>query len=192
MVIAGASEDVYAAQHTTIRFFMPEGLRRGPHRALTVGGQASREAVTFSYDPPVVDGVSRADKDPAASQDRSGCTFEGYTSERCSQCVQGKYYRINGQCEKCPDQPWLIFVLFFLAAAVLSFAAWMLQRAAGDLQPQVVPGHGASRHGRRDAAGVFGASYAYKTFIKRVAAKDRSSHAHALVSVFIVMMYVGT
>ncbi|KAA0150026.1 hypothetical protein FNF31_07112 [Cafeteria roenbergensis] len=171
---------------------------------------------------------------------------EGYTSERCSQCVQGKYYRINGQCEKCPDQPWLIFVLFFLAAAVLSFAAWMLNARQVNIAfvaigvdyfqvlalfararvrwPNILKGlfRWLSAFNLNielaapecaipevtfslkwflvmalpvTAAGmllsVFGASYAYKTFIKRVAAKDRSSHAHALVSVFIVMMYVG-
>ncbi|KAA0147327.1 hypothetical protein FNF31_07613 [Cafeteria roenbergensis] len=171
---------------------------------------------------------------------------EGYTSERCSQCVQGKYYRINGECEKCPDQPWLIFVLFFLAAAVLSFAAWMLNARQVNIAfvaigvdyfqvlalfararvrwPNILKGlfRWLSAFNLNielaapecaipevtfslkwflvmalpvTAAGmllsVFGASYAYKTFIKRVAAKDRSSHAHALVSVFIVMMYVG-
>ncbi|KAA0162016.1 hypothetical protein FNF27_08106 [Cafeteria roenbergensis] len=472
MVIAVPAEDVLLHNDTTIRFFMPEGFGEDLTVRVTVGGQASREAVTFSYDPPVVDGVSRADKDPAACQDRErvylvnlpggatreasryvpaecfdtrggyallvegesfgrsgafvtiggrecrvvsqthnritceapqgfgdrlgvhvsignrrnapspGAVFaydppivtslmpntpdalgervvirgknfgweptavaitvndipcegaewlndgslqcspatdvvgpknvtilvanrtepfvlydfeemfiteckaplyyglrgeeclkcsvdalgancsdgdeqmydlvvslpgcEGYTSERCSQCVQGKYYRINGECEKCPDQPWLIFVLFFLAAAVLSFAAWMLNARQVNIAfvaigvdyfqvlalfararvrwPNILKGlfRWLSAFNLNielaapecaipevtfslkwflvmalpvTAAGmllsVFGASYAYKTFIKRVAAKDRSSHAHALVSVFIVMMYVG-
>ncbi|KAA0148295.1 hypothetical protein FNF31_07438 [Cafeteria roenbergensis] len=462
MVIAVPAEDVLLHNDTTIRFFMPEGFGEDLTVRVTVGGQASREAVTFSYDPPVVDGVSRADKDPAACQDRervylvnlpggatreasryvpaecfdtrggyallvegesfgrsgafvsiggrecrvvsqthnritceapqgfgdrlgvhvsignrrnapsAGAVFaydppivtslmpntpdalgervvirgknfgweptavaitvndipcegaewlndgslqcspatdvvgpknvtilvanrtepfvlydfeemfiteckaplyyglrgeeclkcsvdalgancsdgdeqiEGYTSERCSQCVQGKYYRINGECEKCPDQPWLIFVLFFLAAAVLSFAAWMLNARQVNIAfvaigvdyfqvlalfararvrwPNILKGlfRWLSAFNLNielaapecaipevtfslkwflvmalpvTAAGlllsVFGASYAYKAFIKRVAAKDRSSHAHALVSVFIVMMYVG-
>ncbi|KAA0166190.1 hypothetical protein FNF31_01416 [Cafeteria roenbergensis] len=62
--------DVLLHNDTTIRFFMPEGFGEDLTVRVTVGGQASREAVTFSYDPPVVDGVSRADKDPAACQDR--------------------------------------------------------------------------------------------------------------------------
>ncbi|KAA0166270.1 hypothetical protein FNF31_01496 [Cafeteria roenbergensis] len=435
MVIAVPAEDVLLHNDTTIRFFMPEGFGEDLTVRVTVGGQASREAVTFSYDPPVVDGVSRADKDPAACQDRErvylvnlpgGATREasryvpaecfdtrggyallvegesfgrsgafvtiggrecrvvsqthnritceapqgfgdrlgvhvsignrrnapspgavfaydppivtslmpntpdalgervvirgknfgweptavaitvndipcegaewlndgslqcspatdvvgpknvtilvanrtepfvlydfeemfiteckaplyyGLRGEECPQCVQGKYYRINGQCEKCPDQPWLIFVLFFLAAAVLSFAAWMLNARQVNIAfvaigvdyfqvlalfararvrwPNILKGlfRWLSAFNLNielaapecaipevtfslkwflvmalpvTAAGmllsVFGASYAYKTFIKRVAAKDRSSHAHALVSVFIVMMYVG-
>ncbi|MCP4873617.1 MAG: hypothetical protein GY898_33440, partial [Proteobacteria bacterium] len=70
MVIAVPAEDVLLHNDTTIRFFMPEGFGEDLTVRVTVGGQASREAVTFSYDPPVVDGVSRADKDPAACQDR--------------------------------------------------------------------------------------------------------------------------
>jgi hypothetical protein len=30
-------------------------------------------------------------------------------SERCSQCALG-YFKLNGLCEQCPDQPWLIVV----------------------------------------------------------------------------------
>ncbi|CAE7769008.1 unnamed protein product, partial [Symbiodinium sp. KB8] len=62
MVIAVPAEDVLLHNDTTIRFFMPEGFGEDLTVRVTVGGQASREAVTFSYDPPVVDGVSRADK----------------------------------------------------------------------------------------------------------------------------------
>jgi len=51
---------------------------------------------------------------------------EGYTDVRCSQCIKGKYYRINGECEKCPDQPWLVFVMFFVGAAGAAAMAFAL------------------------------------------------------------------
>lgn len=36
----------------------------------------------------------------------------GYTGERCGKCIPGQFYRVNGLCERCPDNPWLIVVVF--------------------------------------------------------------------------------
>merc|ERR1711871_1453206 len=34
---------------------------------------------------------------------------------RCSLCTFQEFYRLDDKCEKCPDQPWLIFALFAFA-----------------------------------------------------------------------------
>jgi hypothetical protein len=171
---------------------------------------------------------------------------EGYTSARCSECVKGKYYRINGECEKCPDQPWLIFVLFFLAAVFACFGAWMLNSrqvnvafiAIGIDYFQVLAMFARARvRWPPLLKGIFRwlsafnlnielaapecaipevtysmkwflticlpiaaivvlglmylSGYAWKTFIKQAAANRRHEHGNALISVFVIMMYIG-
>lgn len=53
---------------------------------------------------------------------------EGYTAERCSQCVKGTHYRIGGECRKCPDRPWLVFVGMGIAAMFAGGVGFMLNR----------------------------------------------------------------
>jgi len=53
---------------------------------------------------------------------------EGYTDFRCSHCIKGKYYRVNGECVKCPNSPWMIFIMFMLGGLVACGVAWILNR----------------------------------------------------------------
>ncbi|KAA0146769.1 hypothetical protein FNF29_07834 [Cafeteria roenbergensis] len=52
----------------------------------------------------------------------------GYSGVRCSQCESGRYYRINGLCERCPDNPWLIVALFVVAALAACIAGYVLNQ----------------------------------------------------------------
>lgn len=53
---------------------------------------------------------------------------QGYTSDRCALCIKG-YYRLDGLCEKCPENPALVLIGFVLLAILAVFAAYMLQRS---------------------------------------------------------------
>ncbi|RYY38983.1 hypothetical protein EON62_00085, partial [archaeon] len=53
---------------------------------------------------------------------------EGYTADRCAQCLPGKYYRVNGECIKCPNAPYLILAGFAAAAIVATIAGYMLNK----------------------------------------------------------------
>src|SRR6185312_11452495 len=52
----------------------------------------------------------------------------GYTGDRCSLCVKGAYYRVNGQCVKCPDSPWAVVILMLAAALVAIGLSWCLSK----------------------------------------------------------------
>eukprot|EP01138_Halocafeteria_seosinensis_P013173 gb/GECG01013454.1/.p1 GENE.gb/GECG01013454.1/~~gb/GECG01013454.1/.p1 ORF type:complete len:1419 (+),score=134.27 gb/GECG01013454.1/:1-4257(+) len=41
---------------------------------------------------------------------------EGYSGERCSSCVAGTHFRINGECQACPNHAWLLGVVLSVAA----------------------------------------------------------------------------
>jgi hypothetical protein len=49
------------------------------------------------------------------------CAY-GYDGPRCIYCLAGKFYRVNGECIKCPDN--LILVYIFLALALAAFGAF--------------------------------------------------------------------
>ncbi|KAH9252082.1 hypothetical protein BASA81_010064 [Batrachochytrium salamandrivorans] len=50
-------------------------------------------------------------------------------SERCSLCTASEYYRLNGECIACPDNPALVFSLFIIAGlAVILFAYWFQKK----------------------------------------------------------------
>lgn len=52
----------------------------------------------------------------------------GYSGVRCSQCLAGEFYRINGVCERCPENPWLIVALFVVVALVACLAGYVLNQ----------------------------------------------------------------
>jgi len=51
----------------------------------------------------------------------------GYTGDRCSACATN-YYRLNGECKKCPNNAWLLIVGFLLACVVLCMAGYVVNR----------------------------------------------------------------
>jgi len=53
---------------------------------------------------------------------------EGYTAARCAECIQGKYYRVNGECIKCPDSPWALFIMFVLVALAALGGAFIMHK----------------------------------------------------------------
>ncbi|RYY39098.1 hypothetical protein EON62_00005, partial [archaeon] len=55
---------------------------------------------------------------------------EGYTDWRCSQCLKGKYYRVNGECIKCPNSPWMVFITFMLGGVAACALSWYLNKKA--------------------------------------------------------------
>jgi hypothetical protein len=52
----------------------------------------------------------------------------GYDKIRCSECLKGKYYRLDGECIKCPNQPWVLVVGVIFAAVVLCTTAYVLNK----------------------------------------------------------------
>jgi len=56
----------------------------------------------------------------------SNVCAEGYEGERCMFCLRGKYYRVNGECVKCPDSVWAVIIgLLLLLVAMAGFAYWL-------------------------------------------------------------------
>ena len=51
---------------------------------------------------------------------------DGYEGIRCASCAEGTHYRINGLCEECPDNPWLLFLALIAAACVAGGGAYVL------------------------------------------------------------------
>jgi hypothetical protein len=49
----------------------------------------------------------------------------GYTGYRCQECIKG-YYKVQGECLKCPDNPWLLFLIAGLVLAFAAAAGWFL------------------------------------------------------------------
>ena len=49
----------------------------------------------------------------------------GYSGDRCANCASG-YYRINGQCQQCPNSPWVIIIAVVLAILVGGYIAYKL------------------------------------------------------------------
>jgi cysteine-rich repeat protein len=52
----------------------------------------------------------------------------GYTSDRCSICSKG-FYRLDGLCERCPENPALVLIGFIVIAIVAVIGAYLLQRS---------------------------------------------------------------
>jgi hypothetical protein len=52
----------------------------------------------------------------------------GYEGERCAYCLKGAYYRVNGECIKCPDSPWAAVVIFGLAGLAALGLSYALNR----------------------------------------------------------------
>jgi hypothetical protein len=50
---------------------------------------------------------------------------QGYEGFRCQKCIQG-FYRIDGACERCPDNPWVTLVIIAVAILFFAFLAWIL------------------------------------------------------------------
>jgi hypothetical protein len=53
---------------------------------------------------------------------------EGYMSDRCALCLTGKYYRMNGECVKCPNSPYTIAILFGLAGIAACVVGFLLNK----------------------------------------------------------------
>lgn len=65
--------------------------------------------------------------EPKAACEYNNTCAEGYTAVRCAECDE-RYYRLDGLCEECPDNPWLLITGFILTAAVLATAGFWLSR----------------------------------------------------------------
>jgi VCBS repeat-containing protein len=66
--------------------------------------------------------------EPAESCLGANVCADAYTGERCSECIKGSYYRVNGECIRCPNNPWAVVVIFVLGALVALMVAYTLNR----------------------------------------------------------------
>lgn len=64
--------------------------------------------------------------EPSWACEGSNVCAVGYEGVRCEQCAKGTHYRINGECKKCPDSPWLIVIFFIIGALVACLAGYVL------------------------------------------------------------------
>ncbi|CAE7826972.1 unnamed protein product, partial [Symbiodinium sp. KB8] len=63
---------------------------------------------------------------PNACAGRNLCT-EGYEGERCGQCVLG-FFRLDGECVKCPDLAGLYIALFVIGILVICAGGYWLNK----------------------------------------------------------------
>ena len=62
--------------------------------------------------------------EPAAACLGGNTCAEGYVAERCAACLPGKYYRMNGECVKCPSSMYALYIglaLVLMAGIGLSY-----------------------------------------------------------------------
>ena len=53
----------------------------------------------------------------------------GYEGDRCMFCLKGKYYRVNGECIKCPDSIAAVLIgMALLMIVAFGFAYWLNKR----------------------------------------------------------------
>jgi hypothetical protein len=50
--------------------------------------------------------------------------------ERCSECLKGKYYRLDGECIKCPNNPWVVAAGAIAIAIFVCTGAYILNKKA--------------------------------------------------------------
>ena len=62
----------------------------------------------------------------SACAGENACTL-GYSGIRCADCIQG-YYRRAGECEECPDNPLFLVLGFLVAAVLMCFAGYFLNK----------------------------------------------------------------
>jgi len=60
-------------------------------------------------------------------------------SSRCSLCTAGTHYRLDGKCEECPENPELVFAMFFVGIIVAIIATYILDRKKFNLAFLIIP-----------------------------------------------------
>ena len=50
-----------------------------------------------------------------------------YQGERCQDCA-ARFYRVNGECIKCPDSPMAVIIVFVLLALLALASSWALTK----------------------------------------------------------------
>jgi len=71
--------------------------------------------------------------DPPESCLGNNTCASGYVGERCAQCTAGEFYRIQGECQKCPEDAWMLIAGFFGAAVVIVLFGFIFTRAKVNL-----------------------------------------------------------
>ena len=54
----------------------------------------------------------------------------GYTGDRCGECVPGEFFRLGGECVRCPDNAWVVVAMFVGVAVLLALGGYVLSRKA--------------------------------------------------------------
>jgi len=65
---------------------------------------------------------------PASACLRNNTCALGYEGERCSQCLRGRYYRVDGECIECPQNPELILAAFVVGVILVCIGAYEMNR----------------------------------------------------------------
>jgi hypothetical protein len=60
-------------------------------------------------------------------------------TDRCVLCTAGTHYRLDGKCEKCPDNIELVFAMFFVGIILLLFATYILDQKKINLAFLIIP-----------------------------------------------------
>ncbi|CAM9121661.1 unnamed protein product, partial [Ectocarpus fasciculatus] len=69
---------------------------------------------------------------PAKACSGNNTCADAYDGVRCGNCADG-YYKINGECQACPDVPWLIPTALLALAALIIVIVFILQRRKANL-----------------------------------------------------------
>jgi len=64
---------------------------------------------------------------PDACVGNNTCKY-GYTGFRCKDCLKGKFYRVGGECIKCPTHAWVLIVVGVVALISICVGGYILNR----------------------------------------------------------------
>ena len=53
---------------------------------------------------------------------------EGYDGDRCALCLKGKYYRVDGECIKCPNNMGMVLIGFVFMGVAFGAGAFYLNK----------------------------------------------------------------
>jgi len=129
----GSTEDPEAANDSAAaleaaRYPQPQAL--AGHHVLNTTNQVALACPDSNRIPGRDDLCVVACEPPFACLGNNVCEV-GYASEspswRCASCADGFYRRAGGECAECPDNPWVLVVVFIAAILLLACAAAVLQ-----------------------------------------------------------------
>ena len=81
----------------------------------------------------------RSDCEKGETCQDQGAHCECGPTERCVICTAGTHYRLDGKCEKCPENIELVFAMFFVGIIMALIGAYILDQKKFNLAFLIIP-----------------------------------------------------